>query len=282
MKLDDSNLITTLDEATDVMKAFLQDRRPHLGIILGSGLGGLAERLTNPIHFSYESVPGMSPCSATGHKGNWVSGQLHDEEVLIMQGRYHGYEGYTPAQVAFPVWLMARLGLTHLITTNAAGAINESFQVGDFCVMNDHINATGRNPIVGMAPNYLAPRFFSMYEAYDPTLRNMALATAQALGIPMHEGVYLGLLGPSFETPAEIRTFRRWGADTVAMSVVEEVIAARHVGLSVLGISLITNMACGIDEASPSDQEVHEVASKRSEDFFRLMAAIVQSIGSHE
>ena len=173
---------------------------------------------------------------------------------------------------------MAALGADMLITTNAAGAINEGCRVGDFCIMTDQLNFTGRNPITGTEPDAMAPRFFSMLDAYDPALRQLARQTAEALAIPVQEGVYLGLLGPSFETPAEIRMFRSWGADTVAMSVCEEVIAARHVGLRVLGISLVSNMACGVEGASPSDEEVHEVAQTREADFCRLIEGILREI----
>lgn len=196
-----------------------------------------------------------------------------------MQGRLHGYEGNTPQEVAFPIWLMHSLGIKTLITTNAAGAINESYRVGDFCIMSDHINFTGRNPIVGIEPDEIAMRFFSMLDAYDPDLRRLAHEVAENEGISVQEGVYLGLLGPSFETPAEIRAFRIWGADTVAMSVVEEVIAARHVGMRVLGISLVSNMACGIEGVSPSDVEVFEVARCAQSNFCTLVGGIVARLG---
>ena len=173
---------------------------------------------------------------------------------------------------------MHAIGVDTLITTNAAGAINETYQVGDFCIMSDHINFTGRNPVVGTEPDEIAFRFFSMYEAYDPALRAIAHEVADAHGIRVQEGVYLGLLGPSFETPAEIRAFREWGADTVAMSVCEEVIAARHVGMRVLGMSLVSNMACGVESASPNDAEVLEVAKTRETDFCTLVTGIVERL----
>ncbi len=278
MTLNDANLIETLDAAEAAMGERLGDFRPEVGLILGSGLGALAERIENPVLVPFGEVPGMGVSTAHGHVGRFVAGTLGGKPVLAMQGRLHGYEGYTAQQVAFPVWLMARLGAETLITTNAAGAINESFSVGDFCLMADQLNFTGRNPVTGTAPDILAPRFFSMLDAYDPNLRSLARKVADGLSVPVQEGVYLGLLGPSFETPAEIRMFRRWGADTVAMSVCEEVIAARHVGLRVLGMSLVSNMACGVEGASPSDEEVHEVAATREEDFCRLVAGILEAI----
>lgn len=272
------NLRGTLDEAQVVMEERLGAFRPEVGLILGSGLGPLAERIADPVFVPFGEVPGMGVSTANGHVGRFVAGMLGGKRVLVMQGRLHGYEGYTAQEVVFPVWLMARLGAGTLITTNAAGAINESYRVGDFCIMTDQLNFTGRNPITGTEPAAMAPRFFSMLDAYDPALRQLARQSAEALAIPVQEGVYLGLLGPSFETPAEIRMFRSWGADTVAMSVCEEVIAARHVGLRVLGISLVSNMACGVEGASPSDEEVHEVAQTREADFCRLIEGVLLKI----
>ena len=278
MTLNDGNLIETLDAAQAVMEERLGGFRPEVGLILGSGLGALAERIEDPVLVPFGEVPGMGVSTANGHVGRFVAGMLGGRRVLAMQGRLHGYEGYTAQQVAFPVWLMGRLGVQTLVTTNAAGAINESYRVGEFCIMTDQLNFTGRNPVTGTAPDAMAPRFFSMLDAYDPALRALARETAARLSVPVQEGVYLGLLGPSFETPAEIRMFRRWGADTVAMSVCEEVIAARHIGLRVLGMSLVSNMACGVEGASPSDEEVHEVAATREEDFCRLVEGILEAM----
>lgn len=265
----------TLVSAEAAMRERLDGFQPEVGLILGSGLGPLAEQIADPVYIPFGDVPGMGVSTASGHVGRFVAGTLGGKSVLAMQGRLHGYEGYTAQQVAFPVWLMARLGIATLVTTNAAGAINESYAVGDFCLMTDQLNFTGRNPVTGTEPDAMAPRFFSMLDAYDPDLRALARQVADELSVSVQEGVYLGLLGPSFETPAEIRMFRRWGADTVAMSVCEEVIAARHVGLRVLGISLVSNMACGVEGANPSDEEVHEVAQTRERDFCRLIEGIL-------
>ncbi len=266
----------TLVSAEAAMRERLDGFQPEIGLILGSGLGPLAEQIADPVYIPFGDVPDMGVSTASGHVGRFVAGTLGGKSVLAMQGRLHGYEGYTAQQVAFPVWLMARLGIATLVTTNAAGAINESYAVGDFCLMTDQLNFTGRNPVTGTEPDAMAPRFFSMLDAYDPDLRTLARQVADELSVSVQEGVYLGLLGPSFETPAEIRMFRRWGADTVAMSVCEEVIAARHVGLRVLGISLVSNMACGVEGANPSDEEVHEVAQTRERDFCRLIEGILQ------
>ena len=258
------------------MEGLLEGRRPSVGIVLGSGLGPLAEQIGDAICIPFAEVPHMKRSTTTSHVGRFVCGNLGGTCVLAMQGRLHGYEGNSAQEVAYPVWLMHLLGVKTLITTNAAGAINESYRVGDFCIMSDHINFTGRNPVAGSEPDDIAFRFFSMYEAYDPKLRALAHEVADELGIRVQEGVYLGLLGPSFETPAEIRAFRAWGADTVDMSVVEEVIAARHVGMRVLGMSLVSNMACGVDDASPDDMEVLETAKRRTADFTRLVSGVVE------
>lgn len=267
-----------LKESAQVMRERMAGRAPKVGLILGSGLGPLAGEIEDAVFIPYGEVPRMKTSTATSHVGRFVCGTLAGVQVIAMQGRLHGYEGNTPQEVAYPVWLMHELGVETLVTTNAAGAINASYCVGDFCLMSDHINFTGRNPVVGTEPDELAFRFFSMKDAYDPALRELMRETAAELGIALQEGVYLGLLGPSFETPAEIRAFRAWGADTVAMSVCEEVIAARHVGMRVLGMSLVSNMACGVEGASPSDEEVFEVAARRQPDFCRLVKEFVSRL----
>lgn len=269
-------LKTKLEESRLALTEKLGGRKPEVAIILGSGLGPLAEQVEDAVYIPFGEIPHMKRSTATSHVGRFVCGNLGGKCVIVMQGRLHGYEGNTPQEVAYPVWLMHLVGVATLITTNAAGAINASYHVGDFCIMSDHINFTGRNPIVGTEPDELAFRFFSMYEAYDASLRKLAHEVASELDVRVQEGVYLGLLGPSFETPAEIRAFRAWGADTVAMSVVEEVIAARHVGLRVLGMSLVSNMACGVENASPNDTEVFAVAKNREEDFAKLVTGIIE------
>lgn len=271
-------LVEWLDESKAALEKAMDERKPDIAIILGSGLGALGDAIEDAVHVPFREVPHMRTSTASGHVGRFVCGRLGGKDVICMQGRLHGYEGYSAQEVAYPVWLMHSIGASTLITTNAAGAINEGFDVGDFCVMSDHINFTGRNPVAGIEPDKLAMRFFSMHECYDPSLRKLAKEVAAEAGIPLREGVYLGLLGPSFETSAEIRAFRSWGADTVAMSVCEEVIAARHVGMRVLGMSLCSNMACGIGGASPSDEEVFEVAKRREPDFCRLVTGIVERV----
>lgn len=276
--IEELPLVEWLAESKAALLGRIGDRKPEVAVILGSGLGPLAEQIEDAVHVPFGEVPHMRTSTASGHVGRFVCGRLGGKEVLCMQGRLHGYEGYSAQEVAYPVWLMNAIGVRTLVTTNAAGAINEGFEVGDFCVMTDHINFTGRNPVAGVEPDKLAMRFFSMLDCYDPALREVAKEVAAREGIPLREGVYLGLLGPSFETAAEIRAFRGWGADTVAMSVCEEVIAARHVGMRVLGMSLCSNMACGVGGANPSDEEVFEVARQREADFCGLVTGIVERI----
>lgn len=271
-------LKSRLEASQKVLLEKLGSLKPEIGIILGSGLGPLADHIQDALYIPFEEVPYMKTATASSHVGRFVCGTLSGKNVITMQGRLHGYEGNEAWEVAYPVWLMHLLGVKILITTNAAGAINESYQVGDFCLMQDHINLTGRNPIVGTDPDGLAPRFVPMKDAYDPALRQVAKNVADDLSISIQEGIYLGLLGPSFETPAEIRAFRVLGADTVAMSVVEEVIAARHVGIKVLGISLVSNMACGIEGASPCDDEVLDVAKSKEADFVALIKGVVSRL----
>ena len=272
---EENALKAQLEEAAGVLRERLGGCAPKVGIVLGSGLGPLGEQIEDAQIVPFGEVPHMKRSTATGHKGRFICGNLGGKCVLAMQGRLHGYEGNTPQEVAFPIWLMHELGVRALITTNAAGAINESYTPGEFCIMSDHINFTGRNPVAGTEPDGIAFRFFSMTDAYDPTLRALAHQVADERGVAVQEGVYLGLLGPSFETPAEIRAFRAWGADTVAMSVCEEVIAARHVGMRVLGISLVSNMAAGVEGSSPSDTEVFEVARVAEPKFCSLIEGIV-------
>ena len=263
-----------LSEAKPYLEEFLADKKPVAALILGSGLNPYADALEGSSVLPYKQIPHMKVSSATGHKGQFVLGRVSGTEdtwVLCMQGRLHGYEGCTAREVAFPVWLMQSVGILTLVTTNAVGAINPNFKVGSFCAMTDHINFTGRNPIVGIEPNLMAERFVPMLNAYDPSLRELLQIASKETNVEVNEGVYLGLLGPSFETPAEIRLFDSWGADTVAMSLVEEVIAARHVGMRVAGLSLVSNMACGVKGGDPTSEEVMEVAQGGEQDFISLM-----------
>lgn len=262
------------------IKELLAGRQPVCGLILGSGLNFYADTLEQQEILPYKQLPHMKVSTATGHKGRFVLGRVPGTEVwvLCMQGRLHGYEGVSAQDVALPVWAMQAAGIDTLVTTNAVGALNPAFKVGSFCVMSDHINFTGRNPIAHPEGNLIAERFVPMLDAHDPQMRALLLDIAAREGVDVNEGVYLGLMGPNFETPAEVRLFASWDADTVAMSVVEEVIAARHVGMRVLGLSLVSNKACGIEGADPNSDEVMDVAEKVKPEFTALMNGFLREL----
>lgn len=266
-------------QAYDLAAQFIRDSLPNptgsIGIILGSGLGELGEKLQNRTAIPYKDIPGFAVSGAPGHKGILLSGELVGKRVLCMQGRLHRYEGYDYAQVIFPVRVMRLLGIKTLIVTNAAGGINPEYGVGDIMVMNDHINLMGGNPLAGLYDPAFGDRFFDMGTAYTPALRRLAQTCAAQLGIRLREGVYLSVMGPSYETPAEIRAFRMLGADAVGMSTVPEVIAARGCGMEVLGLSLITNMAAGITTAAISGEDVLTVGRAKACDMEALVTETV-------
>jgi purine-nucleoside phosphorylase len=216
---------------------------PRLGMILGSGLGAVADDVANATAIRYTEIPHFPLPTAKGHQGRLVLGTLENHAVAVLQGRSHLYEGYTAEQVAFPVRVLAALGARILIVTNAAGGLTGKVRTGDLMLITDHINFSGTNPLVGPNDDILGPRFPDMSEPYDPALRELARKVAREEGITLRAGVYVGVLGPSYETPAELEMLRGWGADAVGMSTVTEVIAARHAGLRVLGVTAITNGA---------------------------------------
>lgn len=262
-------------EATEFIKSKI-DKTPQIGIILGSGLQPLAKEIENPIIIEYKSVPNMTDVTAPGHVGQFVCGYLQDKYVICMHGRLHGYEGHSPEDIVFPVRVMKFLGIQSLILTNASGGINESFSVGDFMIICDHINMTGKSPLIGKNDDRIGTRFNDMTFAYSKNLQMLAKNSAQKAGIPIKEGVYMGVNGPQFETPAEIRAFRALGADAVGMSTVFEAIAAAHMNLPVLGISMITNMAAGVIMKELSGSDVNETAETKSSDFIRLIKYILK------
>ncbi|HOB35453.1 MAG: purine-nucleoside phosphorylase [Firmicutes bacterium] len=272
------NTYKLLDEAV----ALLRRRgfgQPRVAVILGSGLGDLADGLAAPVAVDYSEIPGFAPSTVPGHAGRLVFGAWEGVSVVAMQGRYHGYEGYSQRQIAFALWTLAALGAKSLLVTNAAGGLNPEFRPGDLMLIADHINFTGGNPLIGPNPQRFGPRFPDLSRAYSPRLREIARETARELGIPLREGVYLAVTGPCYETPAEIRSFRRLGADAVGMSTVPEVIAAVHAGLEVAGISCITNMAAGMGAEKLSHEEVIEAAARVKSKFAALAARLIVRIG---
>ena len=253
---------------------------PRVGVVLGSGLGGFASCLTDRVEIPYETIPHWPVSTAEGHAGRLVLGRLGELPVAVMAGRVHLYEGYRPDQVVFGVRVLGRLGARALVLTNAAGGINPAFQRGLLVLISDHINLQGANPLVGPNEESLGPRFPDMTEAYSVRLRQIARETAAELGIPVAEGVYAAMLGPSYETPAEIRFLRIIGADLVGMSTVPEVIAARHMGLSVLAISCVTNMAAGLAPGPLSHREVLETGEIVRDRLSRLLEALLPRIAA--
>ena len=251
---------------------------PEIGLVLGSGLSKLAYELEDAVHISYGDIPHFKTSTAPDHAGKLVCGTLAGKRVLCMQGRLHGYEGYAPDEIAYPVYVMKALGVRALVLTNASGGINTSFSVGDFMLIEDHINMTGKSPMTGPNDNGLGTRFPDMTFAYEPGLRDQALAAAQDCGLILRRGVYCGVNGPQFETPAEIRMFRAMGADAVGMSTVFEVIAAAHCGLPVVAVAMITNMAAGVLMQALSGEEVNEIAAQRGAGFRRFITALVEKI----
>jgi len=233
------------DQAVQVIQSRVVVR-PRIGIILGSGLSALANQVDDGVSIPYEEIPHFPLPTVEGHAGRLVLGYLENRSVVLMQGRIHHYEGFSMPQVTFPVRVMSRLGIEILIVTNAAGGINQSFRVGDLMLITDHIgfmNMTGKNPLRGPNDESFGPRFPGMTQTYDRVLRSLALTEAAQHDIPVHQGVYVGLSGPSFETPAELRFLQAIGGDAVGMSTVPEVTVARHAGVRVLGVSGITNVA---------------------------------------
>jgi len=269
--------------AADAIRV-LHPAKPTLGIILGSGLGNFANNVESPTTISYADIPGWPLSTVAGHSGKLVLGTVSGVSVAVMQGRVHAYEGYSMAEVVFPTRVLALLGCTSLIVTNAAGGINRNYGQGGLVCISDHINLTGTNAALGPNEARFAcipgagQRFFDMSTAYSYRLRKIARVEAAAQDIPMPEGVYLAVLGPSYETPAEIRAFRSLGADLVGMSTVHEVIVARHMGLEVLGISLVTNMAAGVLDEAINHEEVMEMGRHVEEQFTALVKALVPQV----
>ena len=255
--------------------------KPTLGIVLGSGLGSFAAQVQQAVILPYSEIPHWPRSTVEGHAGELILGTIDGVDVAIMAGRVHAYEGYSMAEVTFPTRVLGLLGCQALILTNAAGGINTSFGEGTLVALSDHMNLTGLNAVAGPNEPRFAQqtgaglRFFDMSTAYSPRLRQLAQKEAARLGIPLPEGVYLAVLGPSFETPAEIRAFRTLGADLVGMSTVHETIVARHMGLEVLGLSLVTNMAAGVLDRPVNHEEVMEMGKRMQTQFTALLRAII-------
>lgn len=252
--------------------------RPKIGLVLGSGLGAFADSLTEATRVPYADIPTFPRSTALGHAGQMVLGRAGDVPVATMQGRTHLYEGYSAQEVTFPMRVFGRMGIRGVILTNAAGGINLSYSQGALVLIRDHINLQGSNPLVGANDDRFGVRFPDMTQAYARDYRQMAREEAGKLGIALEEGVYAGLLGPSYETPAEIEYLRRVGADLVGMSTVAEVIAARHMEMKVLAVSCVTNMAAGILDQPLSHREVMETGERVKTTFQALLRAVLPRV----
>jgi xanthosine phosphorylase len=252
--------------------------RPRVGIVLGSGLGGLADAVQDPVVIPYEKLPGFPLGGVVGHAGRLVLGTLSGVPVAVLQGRAHLYEGTDPAKILVPIRTLRALGAEVLILTNAAGSLREEVGPGRLMAIADHVNLMGTNPLVGPNDDEVGPRFPSLRDAYDPALLTALDDAAAALGIDLAEGVYLAVTGPSFETPAEIRAFRTLGADAVGMSTVPEVIAARHCGLRVAAVSAITNLAEGMGDQALSHEQTLASAAAAAGDLQRLLTRLLEDL----
>ena len=265
------SLFDQLQETLGVVRARAPGFAPQVGIILGSGLGDFADTLLERTVIPYGELPHFPHSSVPGHAGRLVLGRLGDTSVVAMQGRVHAYEGYSHVQVTFPARVLCALGIRTLVVTNAAGGIHRDFAPGDLMAITDHVNLSGWNALTGPNDDRLGPRFPDMSRAYDPALTQLLGRVAHEQGVPLKRGVYAMSAGPSYETPAEIRMMRTIGADAVGMSTVPEVVAASHMGVRVVGISCITNLAAGIGHQPLSHDEVAETAGRVRNVFVRLL-----------
>lgn len=266
-----------IQRAAELLAQRVAPREPKVGLILGSGLGAFADSLDDPAPVPYDSLPGFAQSTVKGHAGRFVAGKAEGVEVLAMQGRVHLYEGLPIAQVVLPARTMVAMGCKIFVITNAAGGISEGLTPGDLVLLSDHLNLQGQNPLTGENDERLGLRFPDMTEAYAPGLRELAKQVGKSQGLQLEEGVYAGLLGPSYETPAEIRMLRAMGADLAGMSTVPEVIAVNHMGARVLGISCVTNLAAGLGGKLTHD-EVKETAEKVKPRFIELLRGIIKAL----
>ena len=266
-----------IKEAADFIHSRIKDE-PEIGLVLGSGLGHYADKINNPQIVRYEEIPHFPVSTVAGHAGQFVSGELNGKRVLAMQGRFHFYEGYEMAQVVFPIRVMKALGAGSLLLTNAAGGINEAFKPGDLMLITDHYNNMGTNPLIGPNDPELGERFPDMSAVYDKDYIQCARKASEEIKVDLKEGVYAANTGPVYETPAEVRALRVLGADAVGMSTVPEATAARHMGMRVIGLSCITNMAAGILDEPLSHDEVIVTAAAAEQRFTSLVDEIIATL----
>ncbi len=275
-----SEMFAELDAAVAAVRAQLPGAaRPSVGLILGSGLGAFADTLADRVALSFERIPGFPPSTVVGHAGQIVFGRRGALDVLALQGRVHFYEGHDLARVAFPARVLIAAGCKTLVITNAAGGVDPTLHAGELVILRDHLNLMGGSPLRGPNDDRLGPRFPDMTAAYDPELRALAAAAGRDVGLALREGVYAGLPGPQYETPAEVRMLRLLGADLAGMSTVPEVIAAAHMGARVLGLSCCTNLAAGLTPHKLSHAEVTETAARVRDQFIALLGRVLDRLG---
>ena len=272
--------MTTMQETMTLIRKYAPNFLPKVGIILGSGLGSIAEQLTNPITIPYQAIPGLHAGAVSGHASLLVMGHLNNVPVVCLKGRLHLYEGASYESLRTFVRMVKQLGAHSLIVTGAAGSLRENVGPGEVMMIDDHLNFQPGNPLMGPNDESIGPRFVSMENAYDDAIRDTIKKIAARLNIPMHQGVYLSLLGPSFETPAEIRAFRMLGADAVGMSVVPEVIVARHCGLKVAGLAAITNLAVGMSPEKVTHEVTLRFAETAARKLIKIIPELVKELGS--
>lgn len=266
-----------MKETIEYIQNKIKSFKPELGIILGSGLGDFADNLEG-IRIKYQDIPGFETSTVAGHKGQLVFGEVLGKKAVIMQGRYHYYEGYHISRIVYPIKVMKKLGVKTLIITNAAGSVNKEYNAGDLMVISDHINLMGINPLIGENDSTLGDRFPDMSEVYNHALVDFTQKKGKELGITVRKGVYAAMSGPSYETPAEINMLRIMGADAVGMSTVPEALVANYCSMKVLGISCITNSAAGVQPSRLSHAEVVETAAKVKDSFMKLLMAVVEEL----
>lgn len=271
-------LLKKVQEATQYIKK-QASIVPTIGIVLGSGLGELANEIEQQVAIDYSNIPHFPKSTVEGHAGKLVIGKLNHQNIIILQGRFHYYEGYSMAEVTFPIRVFYQLGVSKLLVTNACGGLNRAFQPGDLMLITDHINLTGDNPLIGPNEEVFGPRFPDMSRAYDPELQNDVLHLAQKLNIPIQKGVYAGISGPSYMTKAELKMLRYIGADTVGMSTVPEVIVANHMQMKVIGLSCITDMAIAEELEPLTHEQVVSVANQAKPLFKKLVKEIIITLG---
>ena len=273
------NKMSKINEAKDFILSKLDHTQlPDIALILGSGLGELADSIENAVRIEYKDIPYFPVSTVAGHKGQLVIGNLEGKKVIAMQGRFHYYEGYSMQEITFPVYVMKALGVNTLFVTNACGGMNKEFEPGDLMIITDHINFTGDNPLIGANLDEFGPRFPDMSRAYNRELISLTEQIADKKGIKVQKGVYSAISGPTYMTPAELIMLARIGADTVGMSTVPEVIIANHAGIKVLGISLVTDMAIGEELEPLTHEQVVAVAEKSKNKFIDLLRGVLQEV----